>query len=138
MMAATPPIHLPDLANINQIHLAPQATAKQEELGGSAVGEADDGSSSLSEIEERGVTEHLDSAIMANGSDGGDTDAETERLEDSPQKTRSQQNVVLTAAGPALNEPGEQAEGSNVVFNGQNYGKLLAVPLCESVADMVR
>ena len=138
MMAATPPIHLPDLANINQIHLAPQATAQQEELGGNAVSEADDRSSSLSEIEERGVTERLEPATLANGSDGGDTEAETERLEDSPQKTRSQQNVVLTAAAPAPDELDEQAKGSNAVSNGQNYSKSLAVPLCEPVADMVR
>lgn len=138
MMAPTPPIHLPDLANMNQIHLIPQASARQEQLGGSAVSEADDRSSSLSEIEERGVSERLNPASLANGSDMGDTEAETERLEDSPQKMRSQQNVVLMAGTPALNEPGEQAAESNVVSNGQSYGKLLAVPLCEPVADKIR
>ena len=138
MMAATPPRHLPDLANMNQIHLVPKATMQEEQLGGSAVSEADDRSSSLSEIEERGVTERLNPAALANGSDGGDTEAETERLEDSPQKSRSQQNVVLTAATPALNEPGEQAEASNAVSHGQSHGKLLTVPLREPVADMVR
>ena len=138
MMAATPPIHLPDLASMDQIHLVPQATVQEEQLGGNAVSEADDRSSSLSEIEERGVTERLNPTQLANGSDGGDTEAETERLEDSPQKTRTQQNVVLTAAAPTPNEPSEQAEGFNAVSNGQNYGKLLAVLLREPVADMVR
>ena len=53
----------------------------------------DDRSSSLSELGDRAGLEHYSRA----GSEANDTEAETERLEDSPQKQRRQRNVVLTS-----------------------------------------
>ena len=53
----------------------------------------DDRSSSLSELGDRAGLEHYSRA----GSEANDTEAETERLERSPQKQRSQRNVVLTS-----------------------------------------
>ena len=55
----------------------------------------DDRSSSLSEIGERGGRDEPGNEIE-EPSDAIDTEAETERLEDSPQKIRKHQNVVLT------------------------------------------
>lgn len=51
-------------------------------------------SSSLSDIGDRG-SEHNQPTM---DSDPNDTEAETERLEDTPQKSRRNQNLVLTAA----------------------------------------
>ena len=53
----------------------------------------DDGSSSLSELGDRAGAEHSSRA----GSEANDTEAETERLESSPQKQRRQRNVVLNS-----------------------------------------
>lgn len=123
-MTATPPIHLPDLANINTSHFSPEGKTRDEQPGEGIVDEADDRSSSLSEIEDRGLTERLDSAAFANGSEGGDTEAETERLEDSPQKIRLQQNVVLSAAAHTSVEQDGQEHNANAVSNGHTNGKL--------------
>ena len=59
------------------------------------IDEGEDRSSSLSELEERGGRDDLDNDFE-RVSDAIDTEAETERLEDSPQKVRKHQNVVLT------------------------------------------
>lgn len=56
----------------------------------------DNRSSSLSEIGDRADQEHVDSITYVE-CDANDTEAETERLEDSPQKQRKHQNIVLTA-----------------------------------------
>ncbi|KAL8720679.1 MAG: hypothetical protein Q9225_002508 [Loekoesia sp. 1 TL-2023] len=57
-------------------------------------------SSSLSDIEDRADkdTARSDQDLPAIDSDQNDTEAETERLEDSPQKSRETQNLVLAAA----------------------------------------
>ena len=54
----------------------------------------DDGSSSLSELGDRAGIEHSSRAV----SEVNDTEAETERLEESPYKQRRRQDVVLTSA----------------------------------------
>lgn len=60
-------------------------------------GEGDNRSSSLSDIGER--AEHDEAGNGSHDiSDANDTEAETERLEDTPQKLRKHQNVVLTSA----------------------------------------
>ncbi|KAB8303568.1 hypothetical protein EYC80_004972 [Monilinia laxa] len=64
--------------------------------------EEDDGSSSLSEFEDRDAEqEHEDDAEasdeLSNPSEDDDSEAETERLEESPQKSRAQKNVVLNS-----------------------------------------
>ena len=53
----------------------------------------DDRSSTLSELGDRAGMEHSSRAA----SEPNDTEAETERLEDSPQKQRRQRDVVLTS-----------------------------------------
>lgn len=57
-------------------------------------------SSSLSDIEDRADkdTARSDQDLPTIDSDQNDTEAETERLEDSPQKSQGNQNLVLTAA----------------------------------------
>lgn len=67
---------------------------------GGVITEIDDRSSSLSEIEDGTVAEVLENgkAEPTVDADGNDTEAETERLEDSPQKLRSCKNVVLTTS----------------------------------------
>ena len=59
-----------------------------------AQAEADDRSSSLSDLGDRTGVEH---SSHAGSEEVNDTEAETERLEDSPQKQRRHQDVVLTS-----------------------------------------
>ena len=56
-------------------------------------------SSSLSDIEDRAedFTAQSEQDFRTIASDPNDTEAETERLEDSPQKMRKTQNLLLTA-----------------------------------------
>ncbi len=56
----------------------------------------DDRSSSLSEIGERADHDEAGNQFY-DGSEANDTEAETERLEDSPQKSRNYKDVVLTS-----------------------------------------
>ena len=58
----------------------------------------DERSSSLSEIGETAANCESNTVVHTNDNDeANDTEAETERLEDTPLKRRKQQNVVLTA-----------------------------------------
>ena len=66
--------------------------------------EVDDRSSSLSELGERAGHDDADNDV-GDGSDANDTEAETERLEDTPQKIRQQQNVVLAPANSVIRRP---------------------------------
>ena len=61
--------------------------------------QGDDRSSSLSDIEDRPVAEPSENALMIAStiSESDDTEAETERLEESPQKLRKHENVVFSA-----------------------------------------
>ena len=76
--------------------------------------EEDDRSSSLSELGDRAGITHSSRA----GSEANDTEAETERLEDSPQKQRRQQDVVLTstngAYGDHQNQPVAHTLSANI------------------------
>lgn len=63
-----------------------------------AINDADARSSSLSEIDDNGANERSRYIQMEEASDAGDTEAETERLEESPQKARTHQNVVHSAS----------------------------------------
>lgn len=67
--------------------------------------EEDDKSSSLSELEDRGGIEHS----SHDASEANDTEAETERLEDSPQKQRGHQDVVLTSTNGAYGDQLKQS-----------------------------
>jgi hypothetical protein len=65
--------------------------------------DADDGSSSLSELGERVGHDGPDIA-SPDDSEANDTEAETERLEDSPHKQRRYQDVVLTSTNGIYND----------------------------------
>ena len=52
----------------------------------------------MSEIEDGGGNGHSPSAQAEQVIEGADTEAETERLEESPHKQRKHQNIVLTAS----------------------------------------
>lgn len=66
--------------------------------------EGDDRSSSLSEIGDRVGNDDLVSTRLgvAKGPEANDTEAETERLEDSPQKTLKHKNMVMLSSSHAL------------------------------------
>ncbi|KAL8796942.1 MAG: hypothetical protein Q9195_000713 [Heterodermia aff. obscurata] len=127
-MSATPPRHVPELPVLpatNPLPLPPPALEQDKQFKEIVTGEADDRSSSLSEIEERGITERLDIAPSMNGSDVGDTEAETERLEDSPYKVRSQQNVVLTATAGLHGNGEAQSNDAVETQNLQNQNNII-------------
>ena len=75
----------------------------------------DDGrSSSLSEIEDGLVEEHTQvaSSIVGDLQNGNDSEAETERLENSPVKSRKRQNVLLSSeTSPVLQSSRDQLDG---------------------------
>ena len=76
--------------------------ASIDRRGGATV-DLDDRSSSLSEIDDGTAAEGLENGTARPilDADGSDTEAETERLEESPQKLRAYKNVLLTASGDA-------------------------------------
>ena len=59
--------------------------------------DVDDQSSSLSELGERAGHEEVEN-VSHGDSEANDTEAETERVEESPQKQRELNNVVLASA----------------------------------------
>ena len=84
--------------SVSSIALQSISSAGVVNAAGVDVGERvqatdDDGSSSLSELGERAGIENFSRA----GTEANDTEAETERLEDSPQKQRRQRDMVLTS-----------------------------------------
>ena len=85
----------------------------------------DDRSSSLSELGDPAGIERSSRA----GSEANDTEAETERLEDSPQKQRSQRDVVLTSTNGTYtdhqNQPVADAIPENSVGLGQSVQRML-------------
>jgi hypothetical protein len=97
-MTPSPPIRLPDMDDMDLKHFpsSPPTYDTLEPKG--AMNDVDARSSSLSEIDDSGANERSRSIQMEEASDAGDTEAETERLEESPQKARTHQNVVLSAS----------------------------------------
>lgn len=79
---------------------APFPASQDEDLS-----DNEDGSSSLSDIEDRDAdqegmepaTSDIENASEGNESDDNDTEAETERLENSPHSARKQKDVVMTS-----------------------------------------
>lgn len=138
-MSATPPRHVPELPTlpaIDPLPLPPPALEQDKQFKETAIVEADDRSSSLSEIEERGMAERLDIAPSVNGSDGGDTEAETERLEDSPYKVRLQQNVVLTATAELYGNG--ETQPNDDIGAPKDQGRSFAIETCRNIANIVR
>lgn len=93
------------------------------EDGKKLLAEEDDRSSSLSELGDRAGIEHSSRA----GSEANDTEAETERLEESPRKHRRHQDVVLTSAngtyGDHQNQPAAHHLPERVASPGQYSAK---------------
>lgn len=85
------------------------ATRVGEEMDHNDVGASPEQnrSSSLSDIGDH-ADENMaepEQALSVTESDPNDTEAETERLEDSPQKSRQTQNLVLTEPTPIFDVP---------------------------------
>lgn len=92
------PEGLPAETSVNRTELA-----KGIEIDENTMVDEDDRSSSLTDLGDGGANEELDDAHRGpvNDSDGNDTEAETERLEDSPQKLRKHKGVVLSLSANA-------------------------------------
>lgn len=93
--------------------------------------EEDDRSSSLSDLGDRAGITHSSRA----GSEANDTEAETERLEDSPQKQRRHQDVVLTstngAYGDHQNQPVAHTSPANIDSPGQSYAESASLEMAD-------
>lgn len=78
-------------------------SAKGVEIDDNTVVDEDDRSSSLSDLGDGGTNEELDDAHRGPmiDSDGNDTEAETERLEDSPHKVRKHKGVIVSLSANA-------------------------------------
>lgn len=98
-MATTTPLPMPDPAH--ELFSSPALQVVEDmDRGCDLQGPEPDRSSSLSDIGDR-AEENMaqpERTLAATDSDPNDTEAETERLEDSPQKLRENQNLVHTAA----------------------------------------
>lgn len=86
--------------------------------------DVDDRSSSLSELGERAGHEEGDN-ISHGDSEVNDTEAETERLEESPQKQRELHNVILASTNGMYSDPKSSAIGTMLGDFGEN-GQLIA------------
>lgn len=80
----------------------------------------DDRSSSLSELGDRAGIEHSSRA----GSEANDTEAETERLEDSPQKQRRQRDVLLTSTNGTYGDHQNQSVACALLENCASPGQI--------------
>ena len=88
------------------MQLLAEAAQNQSPLPGPSnapLSEPDDRSSGLSDIDDRPATEGTDGALERSSqlSEDEDTEAETERLEESPDKLRKHKQVLLSATGLA-------------------------------------
>ena len=123
-MTPTPPIRPPEPVDMD-VRSLPSSPPKYETVDPKgAIVDADSRSSSLSEIEDNGGTERLKPTLPGEGSDTGDTEAETERLEDSPHKTRTQQNVVLSGSTMEQHNGSSANSGSVVLTTEPNLAML--------------
>ena len=89
------------------------------EEGDKAQAEADDRSSSLSDL---GYRTGVEPSSHAGSEEVNDTEAETERLEDSPQKQRSHQDVVLTSVSGIYDDQQNLATARALPENFSNLG----------------
>ena len=98
-VSSTPSISPPNISNPDL------ENATGVDNGENVLAADDDRSSSLSELGDRAGLEHYSRA----GSEANDTEAETERLESSPQKLRRQRNVVLTSTNGTYGDQQNQS-----------------------------
>lgn len=91
----------------------------------SSTAEGDDRSSSLSEIGDRVGNDELGSTRLgiADASEANDTEAETERLEDSPQKTFKRKNLVMPSPFPVFTNGTSSVTIDGSAVNDANTGK---------------
>lgn len=98
---------------------------------GVQAAEGDDRSSSLSDLGDRAGNEDLNTSKVAlvhgsdpvDGSDPNDTEAETERLEVSPQRTRKHRNVIVSSSNHVLTNGTEPFATRILPVNEVNMGK---------------
>ena len=81
--------------------------------------DVDDRSSSLSELGERAGHEEVEN-VSHGDSEANDTEAETERLEESPQKQRELNNVVLASTNGIYGDRESSAVGNLFGGFGEN------------------
>ena len=86
--------------------------------------DVDDRSSSLSELGERAGHEEVEN-VSHGDSEANDTEAETERLEESPQKQRELNNVVLAPANGMYGDREGSAIGT-LLGDFEDSGQLTA------------
>lgn len=122
MMTTSPPVHRAELLDTSPKPFPSSPPAYNANPDHGAMGDADGRSSSLSDIEDGGVIADSPSAQAGPALDAGDTEAETERLEESPHKDRKHQKIVLTGS---LEDRGD----------GESKFKQLAMPTEEPGQD---
>ena len=106
------------------------------------VGDADDRSSSLSDIEDRVMADVNETHGNSEKSEDDDTEAETERLEVSPQKARKQKVITLK---PMQTEPSKStmsieqqglAEEGQLVYAEYHTQKLMRAEPTSSISSL--
>lgn len=124
MMASSPLVALTE-ANSKLYHRSSKDLVNGIHFTRESTAEADDRSSSLSEIGDRIGNDNLVSSRsrLPNGSDPEDTEAETERLEESPQKPRKNQNVVMASTPHMFSNGTSPLSDHPLPINGANAGK---------------
>ena len=119
MMSTTPQLPIHDIPSQKFSSPAPML-ANSVKAGKLPINDGDDRSSSLSDIEDRTANNELGhtSHTIRGGSDTNDTEAETERLEDSPQKVRRHTNVVLSSSNGVYHKAENAVEEDMLSVNG--------------------
>lgn len=118
--------------------MVPQTMSSADLDNGTGVGdgeklqaEEDDRSSSLSELGDRAGIEHS----SRTGSEANDTEAETERLEDSPQKQRRHRDMVLSSTNSAHGEDRNQSVARVLSEKLASPGQSSTEPIPLGMAD---
>lgn len=129
-MISTSPQGPPRDISSQQIPSPPPMVANGVGSGEVPPNEGDDRSSSLSDIEDRTANTELALAShnIRGGSEANDTEAETERLEDSPQKVRKHTNVVLSSSSDVYHEGANAVERHVVSANDSAHRPNLGAP----------
>lgn len=91
----------------------------------------DDGSSSLSDLEDRTAADHQNkSSQLSDNGEEGDTEAETERLEETPRKARKRKMVHLSssnesteAVAPGSSKSKKHDQSGPAKLDGRQNGK---------------
>jgi hypothetical protein len=129
MMSTSPQFPLHDISS-QEIHSPAPMVANGVGSGEVRTNEGDDRSSSLSDIEDRTANTELALAShnIRSGSEANDTEAETERLEDSPQKVRKHTNVVLSSSSDVYHESANVIECHVLSTNDSAHRSNLGAP----------